>query len=535
MTARRAAAPQRSPAARVGSDRARRLIVVFGDQLDASRGPLADLDKANDLVLMTEVADESAYVPSHKHRTALFLSAMRHFAADLRDSGVRVRYAALDDPANTHTFDGELRRAVADHAPEQIHLVHPGDYRTLHTAHAWRDDHALPDVHIHEDEHFLTTIDQFRTWARGRKELTMEFFYREQRKRLNILMEPDGKTPVGGAWNFDKDNRDAFKSTPRVPKPVAFPPDAITTEVLDLVQRRFPTNPGTIDGFNWPVTRDDATRALKDFIAKRLPLFGKYEDAMWTGERALYHSLLSSSGNLKLLDPRDAVAAAVDAHARGKAPLNAVEGFVRQWIGWREFIRGVYWQQGPDYPARNGLNQTGRLPTFFWTADTDMTCMRDCLASVVDTAYAHHIPRLMVIGNFAMIAGVHPREVADWFLAMFVDAVDWASNPNTIGMSQHADHGVVGTKPYAASGKYIQRMSNYCEHCRYNVTQRTGDTACPFNTFYWDFLIRFEETFARNHRMAMVVKNVEKMNPAERVEITSSAAALRARMGISRA
>lgn len=509
----------------------RRLIVVFGDQLDASFGPLAELDKEKDAVLMIEADEEQTHVPSHKQRTALFLSAMRHFAVDLADRGARVRYITIDDRYNTHSFTGEVERAAKKLKPDEIHCVHPGEWRVLEMVESWEEKFGVP-VEIHEDEHFLTTIDRFADWAEGRKELTMEYFYREQRRRLGVLIEKDGKSPAGGQWNFDKDNREAFKKTPRTPRPYTPRPDEITKEVIDLVGRRFEGNPGELESFRWPVTRAEARRALDDFVENRLHLFGKYEDAMWTGERYLYHSLLSSSGNLKLLDPRDCVRKAVEAYEAGDAPINAVEGFVRQWIGWREFIRGVYWTQGKDYPRRNGLKHDRELPGLYWSGETDMACMADCVGGVLETGFAHHIPRLMVMGNFAMLAGVRARNVADWYLGMFVDAVDWASNPNTIGMSQHADHGVVGTKPYAASGKYIKKMSNYCEGCRYNVNARTGEDACPFNTLYWDFLIRHHDRFKGNHRMAMILKNVERMKKEERVEITSSAEAVRKRIGI---
>ncbi|MEM1186274.1 MAG: cryptochrome/photolyase family protein [Planctomycetota bacterium] len=509
--------------------KARRLVVVFGDQLDASFGPLADLDKTRDVVLMMETDEEQRYVRSHKQRTALFFSAMRHFAADLADSGVRVRYVCANDRGNLQSFDEEVGRAIAKLRPESVHCVHPGEWRVLRTVEAWRD--RVP-VEIHEDEHFFTPIDRFQSWAEGRKQFTMEYFYREQRKRFDVLMDSDGKSPLGGAWNYDKDNREAFKVTPNPPKPYTPRLTEITKEVLDLVEARYPDNPGSIEGFRWPVTRDQARRALDDFIEHRLRLFGKYEDAMWTEQPFLYHSLLSPSGNLKLLNPRECVEEAERAYEDGVAPLNAVEGFVRQWLGWREFIRGVYWTQGPDYPNRNGLDQHGTLPDFFWTGDSDMACLADCVGVVIDHGFAHHVPRLMVMGNFAMLAGVHPREVADWYLAMFVDAVDWASNPNTIGMSQHADHGVVGTKPYAASGKYISRMSNYCEQCRYKISKRTGDDACPFNVFFWDFLFRHGDRFEGNNRMAMMLKNAERISSEERVEITSSAASLRGRLGV---
>ncbi|MEM0983277.1 MAG: cryptochrome/photolyase family protein [Planctomycetota bacterium] len=511
--------------------KARRLVVILGDQLDRRATVIQELDKSKDVVLFMEVDDEQTHVPSHKQRTALFLAAMRHFAVELADDCVRVRYVEITDSHNTHRFHGEIERAVKACKPDEIHITHPGEWRVYNEVKTWPDRFGIP-VEIHDDTHFTCTLDEFETWAEGRKQLTMEYFYRERRKKLGVLVEKDGKSPEGGDWNYDKDNRETFKQTPKPPKPYTPRPDAITKEVLELVERRFPDHPGSLESFRWPVTPAEARRALDDFIENRLGKFGPYEDAMWTGEPFLYHSLLSTSGNLKLLDPMEAVRKAVDAYEAGRAPLNSVEGFVRQWIGWREFIRGVYWSQGEDYPDRNGLDADGDLPEFFWDADTDMACMKDCLGSVVDHAYAHHIPRLMVIGNFAMLAGVHARKVGDWYLAMFADAVDWASNPNTIGMSQHADHGVVGTKPYAASGKYISRMSNYCKDCRYSVSKKTGDDACPFNVFYWDFLIRHQDRFKGNNRMAMVLKNVDRMKDGDKTEITVSAKSLREKMGI---
>ncbi|MCA9298571.1 MAG: hypothetical protein KDA28_05865, partial [Phycisphaerales bacterium] len=303
-------------------------------------------------------------------------------------------------------------------------------------------------------------------------------------------------------------------------------------EVMALVTSRLPDLPGRLETFHWPVTATEARRALKDFIEHRLHRFGTFEDAMWTGETTLYHSRLSAAMNLKLIDPMTCVRAALAAYESGAAPLAGVEGFVRQIIGWREFIRGVYWFEGPEYGDRNGLDHHGSLPEMYWTGETDMRCMSEALGQVLDESYGHHIQRLMVTGNFALLAGVHPRRVSDWYLGMYVDGVDWVTLPNTLGMAMHADGGVVGTKPYAASGKYIQRMSNYCEHCRYSIKARTGEDACPFNTLYWYFLIRHRERFRSNHRMGMILKHVDRMKESERTEITVRGARLRSNLGI---
>jgi len=510
---------------------ARRLLLVLGDQLDVGMPALEDLDRERDAVLMAEVRGEAEHVPSHRKRTALFLSAMRHFALELIGKGYRVRYVRLDAEGNTHSLGGELERAVTTLGPEVVRVVEPGEHRVRRMLEEAADSAGVP-LEVLEDTSFTCPLEEFEAWANdGRKTLVMEYFYRERRRRLGILVDDDGK-PEGGQWNFDADNREALRSAPELRPPYRPRPDAVTREVLELVDRMFPEAPGSTDGFDWPVTRTEARRALREFVDHRLRGFGTFEDAMWAGEPVLYHSRLSSSLNLKLLDPRECVDAAVEAYQAGRAPLNDVEGFVRQLIGWREFIRGVYFHEGPDYLGRNGLDHHGELPAFYWTGDTDVRCLRHCLGEVVDHAWSHHIPRLMVIGNFALTAGVHPGAVNDWFLAMYVDAVDWVTAPNVLGMSQHADRGVVGTKPYAASGKYIDRMSNYCGDCPYDVSRRTGGGACPFNTFYWDFLLRHRERFAGNRRMAMVLKNVDRLRDGECDAIRSDARRLRRRFGI---
>jgi deoxyribodipyrimidine photolyase-related protein len=508
----------------------RSLVFLMGDQLHERSPAMREFDPARDAVVMMEVLDESRHVPSHRQRTVLFLSAMRHHAAELRRRGVRVWYSSIDDPENAQSFGAELRRVVDRLRPREVRLVQPGDHRVDAMVQSWRRD-LQPPITVVEDDHFLTTDEQFRGWADGRKELVMEFFYRERRRRLGILVNADG-SPVGGAWNFDKENRESFKSAPRVPKPLRFPPDAITREVMDLVDRLLPSNPGVTANFDWPVTRADALAALRDFIDNRLPDFGRYEDAMWTGEPFLYHSLLSAPLNLKLLEPRECVAAAVEAYERGRAPLASVEGFIRQIIGWREYIRGVYRLFGPTYADRNWLGHDAPLPPLYWNARTDMACLRECVGQVIDRGFGHHIQRLMVTGNFALLAGVHPKAVSDWYLGMYVDAVDWVTLPNTLGMSQHADGTaarapVVGTKPYISSGQYIDRMSDYCGSCRYDPSKSVGPEACPFSVLYWDFLIRHRERFAGNHRMTMMLKNVDRM-PRERVvQLTTDASLIR--------
>jgi deoxyribodipyrimidine photolyase-related protein len=509
--------------------KARRLLLVLGDQLDSTSPALAELDLDRDAVLMAEVREEAEHVPSHRQRTVLFLSAMRHFALELIDKGYRVRYVRLDDRANTQSLGSEIARAIGTLRPRCVEVVQPGDHRVEAMIREAAKQHETA-LHVLEDSSFTCSLDAFNAWADdGRKELLMELFYRQRRRALNVLMDEKGK-PVGGKWNFDEQNRRAFKKEPEVPRPYHPRPDDVTREVMQLVERTSPAAPGRMDDFAWPVTRNEALRALRDFVDNRLSNFGTYEDAMWAGEPVLFHSRLSSSLNLKLLRPQECVDSALEAYHDGRVADNDIEGFVRQIIGWREFIRGVYYREGPDYVRRNGLNHRGPLPEFYWTAETEMNCMRHCLGEVLDNAWGHHIPRLMVIGNFALTSGVQPSAINDWFLAMYVDAVDWVTSPNVIGMSQHADHGVVGTKPYAGGANYINKMSNYCADCRYSPKQRTGDDACPFNTYYWDFMIRHRERFASNPRMGLTLNHVDRMSGTERKAVRSRASGLRAEL-----
>ncbi len=512
------------------------ISLVLGDQLAQPRGGPADwlsaVDPDRDVVVMIEAAGESTYVPSHRQRIALFLAAMRHHALDLARHGLPLDYTPLaeNDSAAATDFGTSLSATIRRLGATHVRVRRPGEWRMLRLIeHACRD--AGVELVIDEDPAFLTTPADFARFREGRKSIVMDHFYRQERKRLGILLEDDG-SPVGGAWSHDHANRESFKRAPTTPPPWLPEPDEITLEVIRLVARRFPDAPGRLERFVWATTPADARRMLDDFIDKRLPEFGRYQDAMWTNEPFLNHSLLSPAINLQLLDPRDCIAAAVAAFERGDAPIESVEGFVRQIMGWREFIRGVYWTEGADYADRNALDEHGSLPEWYWTGETDLACLRDAIGQVVEFGYGHHIQRLMITGNFALIAGIEPRQVSDWYLAMFVDAIDWVTLPNALGMVMHADGGVVGTKPYAASANYIGKMSNHCKGCRWNRKARSGDDACPFNVFYWDFLIRHRERLRGNRRMAIPLKNVDRLDPAEREAITATAADHRVRLGI---
>jgi len=449
-----------------------RLVVILGDQLDPGHPLVAALNPAQDRVFMAEVREEATQVWSHKARIALFLSAMRHFRDDLEARGIELRYAALDRHAHA-SLSAALAAELKTNRPQRVVMLQAGDTRVQASIEATVRRAKLP-LELVADPHFLIEQGTFQDWLGQRKQPRLEHFYRAMRKRTGILMQ-DGE-PLGGKWNFDAANRASFdrQGPAELPPPPAFSPDKVTRDVISLVNSEFPEHPGTLDDFDWPVTPADAQIALQDFVEHRLARFGTYQDAMWTGEPFLYHSLLSPAMNLKLLNPRDVLEAAERSLHKDAAPLSCVEGFVRQVLGWREYVRGIYWAQMPDYAEFNALNAEQNLPAFFWTADTDMVCLREVLAQTLRSGYAHHIQRLMVTGLFCLLLGVRPQEVHAWFLAVYVDAVEWVELPNTLGMSQYADGGYLASKPYVASGKYIDRMSNYCKGCRYNLAHATG-------------------------------------------------------------
>ena len=480
---------------------------------------------------MAEVEQEATHVWCHKTRLVLFFSAMRHFRDELKARGLEVHYHELGPNRSHdrgHSFAEVLEKDVRDLRPGKLIVLEPGDWRVRGML-----EHAAGaldlDLEIRGDRHFYCGIDEFKDWAKGRKSLLLENFYRELRKRHHILLDGDGR-PLGGQWNFDKDNRERFgKDGPgKLKAPRGFRRDRVTDAVIALVEQRFKNHPGSSANFDLPVTGDQADAALRDFIQHRLASFGRYQDALWAGQPFLYHSRLSAALNLHLLNPRTAVDAAVAAFQAGAAPLNSVEGFVRQVLGWREYVRGVYGLHMPEYAERNALH-TGdtEVPKFFWDGDTEMRCVADAMSNVVGHAYAHHIQRLMVLGLFAQLAGVHPYRFHQWHLAMYADAIDWVSLPNALGMSQFGDGGVVGTKPYCASGNYINRMGNYCGSCRYDHRQPAGDDACPFTTLYWDFLDRHYEAFKKNPRLAYQLRNLEKKSEAELKAVRSHARRLK--------
>ena len=499
----------------------RTLVILFGDQLDLASAAFDGFDPAQDAILQMEVREEATYIRQHKLRLAYFFANMRHFCNEQRKAGRTVHYAALDDPANTGSFSGEITRHLQALSPEHVVAVQPGDWRVR----AAIDALDLP-IDWRADRHFLCSTKMFEGFLAEHRRPILETFYRFMRRRLHILID-DGGDPVGGAWNFDHDNRAALgRNAPPIPPALTFPANAVTQEAVAMVRRKFPDNPGRLEQFSLPIGRAQSLELLADFVVHRLPHFGRYQDAMRGGEPFVFHSRLSGPMNLHLLTPAEIVRAVLQNPA--DAPLNAVEGFLRQIIGWREFVRGMYWHHMPDYAARNALDAYLPMPRFYWTGETDMRCLHEAIGHTIEHAYAHHIERLMVLGLYALLLGVHPTAVHEWHMSMFWDAIDWVSLPNAAGMGQHADGGIMGTKPYIASGAYINRMSDHCRHCRYDPRKSVGDDACPFTTLYWDFLARHRGRFANNVRMGNMFANLDRKDDAEIAAIRVRAETLRA-------
>ena len=497
-----------------------RLVIVLGDQLNHDSAAFDGFDALTDVVLMVESREESTHVWSHKARTALFLSAMRHFAIELQSKQVRVDYRRLDVHRD-ETLQAGWLAAIEMHQPESIVCVEPGDMRVWQALNVTAAKAKLP-LDIRTDRHFMCSREAFSKWAGTSKSLRMEFFYRNMRREHDVLMEGEKKDlPLGGQWNFDSDNRKSFgRSGPGfLPQPPQFAHDEITRDVLVLVAREFADHPGLLENFNWPVKRAEALIALKSFIDERLDAFGPHQDAMWAGMTFGWHSLLSTSLNLKLLDPREVIAAAEAALHVRKLDLAGVEGFIRQILGWREFMRGVYFLDMPAMKTDNHFGHKNALPKWYWTGDTGMNCLKQTVTQTLEYGYSHHIQRLMITGMFGITAEIEPQQLCDWYLAVYVDAVEWVELPNTAGMALFANGGRFTSKPYVASGAYVKRMSNYCQGCRYKPEIKSGSGACPMTTLYWNFLDGHKKTFAANPRTSLMVKNLTRMSDAERAAI----------------
>lgn len=507
----------------------RHLILILGDQLNLDNPALDDFDAAQDAIFMAEVSYEATKVWSHKARIVLFLSAMRHFYdafSSQYPTGLKGSYLKLGEH-NFETLKAAWAEQISILKPQKVIICEPGEYQLEQDLIALCKE-LNTHLAVRDDTHFMCSKADFVHWAKAGKQLRMEFFYRKMRQKYDVLMQ--GDEPVGGAWNYDAENRKTFgkagpQNTPSAPQ-VSI--DKLTQAVIDTVEKQFTNHPGSLSSFIWPVTRSAALKFLGNFIEHKLIGFGDHQDAMWQSTDSsqspyLWHSLLSTSLNLKLLNPREVIAAAVAAYNQHQLPLASVEGFIRQILGWREFIRGVYWLDMPQMGEANHYNHTRALPSWYWTGDTDMNCMKQTINDTMQQGYAHHIQRLMVTGMFGVLAELNPREVEAWYLAVYVDAVEWVELPNVAGMALYANGGRFTSKPYVASGAYIKRMSNYCSHCKYKPELKTGDTACPTTTLYWNFLIKHYDTFSRNPRTALMTKNVDRFSEADKVGVQARA------------
>ena len=493
-----------------------RLVLVLGDQLSPHLSALRKCDKGKDVVVMAEVMDEADYVAHHPKKIAFLFAAMRKFAEKLCSDGWQVAYTKLDDPDNSGSITGELIRRAAEHDAAGVVYTEPGEWRLIH---------ALGDMplktHSLPDDRFIASHQEFDDWADGRKALRMEYFYREMRRKTGLLM--DGDNPAGGKWNYDHENRKPAPDEVDYGGPMRFTPDAVVKEVLDLVADRFGKNFGTLRPFWFATDTGQARQHLAHWIKGGLPNFGDYQDAMLNDHRFLYHAIIGLYINAGLLDALEVCQKIEAAYRAGDAPLNAAEGFIRQIIGWREYVRGIYFREGPDYVTRNALGHTRDLPAMYWGGATRMNCIAQSVAQTRDEAYAHHIQRLMVTGNFALLAGVDPHQVHEWYLEVYADAYEWVEAPNVIGMSQFADGGIIASKPYISSGNYIHKMSDYCGSCAYRVQDKTGPDACPFNLLYWHFLDRHRARFEGNPRMGNMYRVWGRMDAAKRETVLAEA------------
>lgn len=507
----------------------RHLILILGDQLNLDNPALEDFDPTQDAIFMAEVNHEATQVWSHKARIVLFLSAMRHFYEELvrqYSSGLQGSYLKLGEH-NFATLKAAWAQQISVLKPQKVIICEPGEYRIEQDLIALCEE-MNTELVVRDDTHFMCSKADFIHWAKANKQLRMEFFYRQMRQKYDVLMQDN--EPIGGAWNYDAENRKTFgksgpQNVPRAPKVCI---DGITQAAIDIVEKHFPNHPGSLKNFIWPVTRAAALQFLDDFIKHKLTGFGDHQDAMWQSANSsqspyLWHSLLSTSLNLKLLNPREVIAAAEAAYHQQQLPLASVEGFIRQILGWREFIRGVYWLDMPKMGEANHYKHTRALPSWYWTGDTHMNCMKQTINDTMQHGYAHHIQRLMVTGMFGILAELNPREVEAWYLAVYVDAVEWVELPNVAGMALYANGGRFTSKPYVASGAYIKRMSNYCSNCKYKPELKTGETACPATTLYWNFLIKHYDTFSRNPRTALMTKNVDRFSEADKAEVHAHA------------
>lgn len=497
-----------------------RLRLILGDQLNPLHSWFSEVNPEV-VYLMLELRQETGYVLHHAQKILGIFAAMRDFARQLKAAGHRVRYVSIDAAPNRPTLTANLEALINHYQATSLEWQQPDEWRLDQQLLEWASRAPIPANAV-DSEHFYCQRAEVEEFFAGKKNWRMEFFYRHMRKRFQVLLSASGQ-PVGEQWNFDADNRSAWKGQP--PAPPDLRPRHDHSELWNSICAAGISSFGQPQAaaFRWPLNRAEALQQLKHFIDHQLAQFGDYQDAMHGSEPFLFHSLLSFALNLKMLHPAEVVNAAQQAWQCGKAPLPAVEGFIRQILGWREYVRGVYWAGMPGYAEQNALQHRRPLPAWFWTGKTGMRCLATAISDSLEHAYAHHIQRLMVTGNFALLAGIDPAPLHQWYLGIYIDAFEWVELPNTLGMSQFADGGQLASKPYVSSAAYLQRMSNYCSGCRYQPKQRSGADACPFNALYWDFFMRHRQRFESNPRLAFVYKQLEKFDQQQNEAISERA------------
>lgn len=501
--------------------------LILGDQLNPEHSWFGTVNPQILYVLM-ELRQETDYVLHHAQKIIAIFAAMRDFAGSLRAAGHRVRYVALDDPSNRQSLTENLSAIIQSYGAAQLEWQMPDEWRLDHQLKQWAAQQHFVCNEV-ASEHFLSPRSELAQLFAGRRQWLMETFYRHMRRRYQVLLDESGG-PEGGKWNFDHENRKPWPGTPPEPadRRKAHDHSALWQSIEQCGVRSF--GDPQAEQLRWPLNRTEALSCLSQFIETTLVHFGDFEDAMSSTHTRLFHSLLSFAINMKMLQPLEIVRSVEAAYRAGTAPLAAAEGFIRQILGWREYMRGIYWAHMPGYEHSNTLAHDLPLPSWFWHGNTQMNCLNKAIGQSLQTAHAHHIQRLMVIGNFALLAGIDPHALHQWYLGVYIDAFEWVELPNTVGMSQWADGGIIATKPYVSSGAYINKMSDYCRGCRFDPKQKIGAKACPFNALYWDFFARHQQRLQKNPRLGLVYRQLEKMSGPTLDELRAHALALRGQL-----
>ncbi|RYE35625.1 MAG: cryptochrome/photolyase family protein [Sphingobacteriaceae bacterium] len=497
------------------------LRFILGDQLISTHSWFQNKEPETVYVLM-EMMQEQTYVKHHIQKILAFFGAMRNFAFQLEKAGHQVIYLKLDDPENEQTLAGNLQKIIDKNSIERFEYLLPDEYRLDQQLKDFCKNSSISTRAV-DTEHFFTTREEVGDFFSGKKQLIMESFYRHMRQKYDLLM--NGNEPTGGLWNFDADNRNRYDKKVPLPEPLVFEHDL--TEIRQMMEAmNVPYFGKVVDNkVDLPLSRKEGLLLIDDFCQHLLPHFGTYEDAMLQHHASLFHSRLSFALNVKLISPKEVISQAIMRwqNHQQEISLPQIEGFIRQILGWREYMRGLYWNKMPEFKEKNFFNHQAKLPKWFWDGETKMNCLKHCVGQSLDLGWAHHIQRLMVIGNFALLSGSHPDEVDDWYLGVYVDAMQWVQLPNTRGMSQFADGGMVGTKPYVASAAYINKMSDYCGSCFYDRNKKYGEKACPYNSLYWDFFARNEHLLANNQRLKLIYGNLHRLKPNDLEQILAQA------------